>query len=105
MLISGLDAMNRPWLGAVPQILGAAVTIVALLVALPLGAGIVGAAIVSAVAYALVFACALVLHRRSTGLAWGDYRRAGRRWASSAPERLVLPKGAVGCGLSGSTRR
>jgi O-antigen/teichoic acid export membrane protein len=91
VLISGLDAINRPWLGAVPQIFGALVTVVALLVALPLGAGIVGAAIVSSCAYALVFACALALHRRHAGLGWPDYR----------PSRVILselgrPSGASG---------
>jgi len=96
VLISGLDAINRPWLGAVPQILGAVVTVLALLVALPLGAGIVGAAIVSSAAYALVFASALVLHRRSAGLEWASYRpNRAILGELGVPERLVIPKGAV----------
>jgi glycosyltransferase involved in cell wall biosynthesis/O-antigen/teichoic acid export membrane protein len=98
VLISGLDAMNRPWLGAVPQMLGAAVTVLALLVALPLGAGIVGAAIVSSAAYGLVFLVAVLLHRRSAGLTWADYRPSRSLLGELGAGRLSRPQEAVDAG-------
>jgi O-antigen/teichoic acid export membrane protein len=98
VLISGLDAMNRPWLGAVPQILGAVVTVLALVVALPLGAGIVGAAVVSTAAYGLVFLVALVLHRRSAGLAWAEYRPSRSLVGELGAGRLAAPKEVVDAG-------
>jgi glycosyltransferase involved in cell wall biosynthesis/O-antigen/teichoic acid export membrane protein len=98
VLISGLDAMNRPWLGAVPQMLGAVVTVLALLVALPLGAGIVGAAIVSTAAYGLVFLVALLLHRRSAGLTWADYRPSRSLLGELGAGRLPHPQEAVDAG-------
>jgi O-antigen/teichoic acid export membrane protein len=68
---SGLYAVNRPFTAAVAQFTAAAVTVVGLLLFLRRG-GIEAAAIVSTVAYGLVFVIALVLYRRTAGLTWRE---------------------------------
>lgn len=69
ILLNGLYAENRPFTATVAQSLGMAATVAGLLLFLRTG-GILAAAIVSTVAYALVFAAALLLYRRATGLPW-----------------------------------
>lgn len=68
---SGLYAVNRPFTAALAQFTAAAVTVVGLLLFLRRG-GIEAAAIVSTVAYGLVFVIALVLYRRTAGLTWRE---------------------------------
>ena len=68
---SGLYAVNRPFTAALAQFTAAAVTVVGLLLFLRRG-GIEAAAIVSTVAYGLVFVMALVLYRRTAGLTWRE---------------------------------
>ena len=69
---AGLYALNRPFTAAIAQLSAAVVTIVGLLLFLQHG-GIRAAAIVSAVAYAIVFVLALGLYRRASGLRWRDF--------------------------------
>jgi O-antigen/teichoic acid export membrane protein len=68
---SGLYSLNRPFTAAIAQLSGAAVTVVGLTLFLRTG-GINVAAVVSTVAYALVFVVALHLYRRASGLAWRE---------------------------------
>jgi O-antigen/teichoic acid export membrane protein len=69
ILGGGLAALNRPLTGAATQLIGAVATVVGLLIFLRDG-GITAAAIVSTVSYALVFASALVLYCRASGVKW-----------------------------------
>ncbi|HEV8177260.1 MAG TPA: oligosaccharide flippase family protein, partial [Gemmatimonadales bacterium] len=71
-LIGGINAENRPFTASIPQLAGAALTIPALIVFLPVG-GTTAAAIVSTVVYALVFALALIIYKRVTGISWSTY--------------------------------
>jgi O-antigen/teichoic acid export membrane protein len=82
VLISGLFASNRPFSATLAQGAGAAVTIVGLLIFLRPG-GILAAAIVSSIAYTLVFVAALVLYRSAS--------RAGtpRQAADASPAGTV----------------
>jgi O-antigen/teichoic acid export membrane protein len=64
VLISGLFSTNRPFLATVAQGAGALVTVVGLGLFLDSG-GILAAAIVSSIAYTVVFMTALLLYRRS----------------------------------------
>jgi O-antigen/teichoic acid export membrane protein len=68
---SGLYAVNRPFTAALAQFTAAAVTVAGLLLFLRSG-GIEAAAIVSTVAYGLVFVIALALYRRTAGLTWRE---------------------------------
>src|SRR5206468_947491 len=72
VLQAGLSSLNRPFTAAAAQVLGLVVTVVGLLLFLREG-GITAAAIVSTVAYSVVFVTALVLYRRSAGIAWRDF--------------------------------
>lgn len=69
VFINGLYAENRPFTATLAQALGMAVTVAGLLAFLRSG-GILAAAIVSTVAYFLVFVAAGVLYRHVTGLKW-----------------------------------
>jgi O-antigen/teichoic acid export membrane protein len=69
VLLNGLCSENRPFGATMPQLLGMVVTVTGLLAFLRSG-GILAAAIVSTVAYALVFVAAVVLYRRAAGLQW-----------------------------------
>jgi O-antigen/teichoic acid export membrane protein len=69
ILISGLNSLGRPGAAAAAQAPGVLVTIVGLLLFLERG-GIVAAAIVSSVAYAIVFVTALFLYRAAAGVPW-----------------------------------
>jgi O-antigen/teichoic acid export membrane protein len=72
VLWSGLYALDRPLTAAASQALGVVVTAVGLTLFLQAG-GTEAAAIVSTVAYATVFASALVLYRRAANLAWREF--------------------------------
>lgn len=72
VLWSGLYALNRPLTAAASQALGLVVTVTGLSLFLAAG-GIEVAALVSTVAYATVFASALVLYRRAANLAWREF--------------------------------
>jgi O-antigen/teichoic acid export membrane protein len=72
VLWSGLYALNRPLTAAASQALGVVVTVTGLTLFLRAG-GIEIAALVSTVAYAAVFAAALVLYRRAANLAWREF--------------------------------
>jgi O-antigen/teichoic acid export membrane protein len=69
---SGLYALDRPFTAAMAQLSAAAVTVAGLTLFLRSG-GIRAAAVVSTVAYTLVFVVALVLYRRASGLRWRDF--------------------------------
>ncbi|HEY7396827.1 MAG TPA: oligosaccharide flippase family protein, partial [Gaiellaceae bacterium] len=69
---AGLYALNRPFTAAMAQLSAAAVTVAGLTLFLRSG-GIQAAAVVSTVAYTLVFVVALVLYRRASGLRWRDF--------------------------------
>lgn len=69
ILLNGLYAENRPFTATLANLLGMVVTLGGLLLFLRSG-GILAAAIVSTVAYTLVFATAATLYRRATGLPW-----------------------------------
>ncbi len=69
ILLNGLYAENRPFTATMANLLGMLVTLGGLLLFLRSG-GILAAAIVSTVAYTLVFATAATLYRRATGLPW-----------------------------------
>jgi O-antigen/teichoic acid export membrane protein len=71
VVCSGLYALNRPFTAALAQFTAAAVTVAGLLLFLERG-GIEAAAIVSTVAYGLVFAIALLLYRRAARLTWRE---------------------------------
>jgi O-antigen/teichoic acid export membrane protein len=72
VLLSGLNAANRPFTAAVAQGVGLAVTVVGLLLFLR-GGGITAAALVSTTSYTVVFAFALVLYKRAAGLPWRGF--------------------------------
>ncbi|MBK1837287.1 oligosaccharide flippase family protein [Azospirillum sp. YIM B02556] len=69
ILLNGLYAENRPFTATLANLLGMAVTLGGLILFLNSG-GILAAAIVSTVAYTLVFAAAATLYRHATGLPW-----------------------------------
>jgi O-antigen/teichoic acid export membrane protein len=71
VLWSGLYALNRPGLAALAQIPGVVITIAGLAVLLP-RIGIDGAALVSSVAYTVLFATSLLLYRRAAALSWAQ---------------------------------
>jgi O-antigen/teichoic acid export membrane protein len=72
VLASGLYAANRPFTAALTEAAGFAVTLVGLLLFLERW-GITAAAVVTTVAYTVVFVSALFLYRRAAGLGWGDF--------------------------------
>lgn len=74
VLWSGLLAANRPFLSSAAAGPAAALTVVGLVLFLESG-GITTAAIVTSVAFSLVFAISLVLYRRVAGLRWVDFIR------------------------------
>jgi len=91
-ICAGLYALNRPFTAGMAQMGAAAVTVAGLLVFLRVG-GIEAAAIVSTVAYGLVFGVALLLYRRAAALGWRDIV------LSPARMRLIVrqaARGAVG---------
>jgi O-antigen/teichoic acid export membrane protein len=71
-LCSGLYALNRPFTAAIAQLAAAVVTVVGLSLFLRHG-GIQAAAIVSTVAYTLVFVLALFFYRRASGHGWREF--------------------------------
>ncbi|HEY1370718.1 MAG TPA: oligosaccharide flippase family protein [Gaiellaceae bacterium] len=73
---SGLGALDAPWRASVAQLLGSAITVAGLLIVLPRGGGIVGAAIVSCGAYLTTFVVALVLFKRTAQVPWRALRPA-----------------------------
>jgi O-antigen/teichoic acid export membrane protein len=72
VLIGGINASNRPFTASIPQLTGAVITIVGLLIFLPVG-GSTAAAIVSTSAYTVVFSLALVIYRRVAGVPWATF--------------------------------
>ncbi|HZQ64811.1 MAG TPA: oligosaccharide flippase family protein [Gaiellaceae bacterium] len=68
---SGLNALERPFTAALAQLVAAAVTVAGLTLFLANG-GIEAAAIVSTVAYGMVFVLSLALYRRAARLAWRE---------------------------------
>ncbi|CAO3432795.1 oligosaccharide flippase family protein [Azospirillum endophyticum] len=93
ILLNGLYAENRPFTATLANLLGMAVTLGGLLLFLHSG-GILAAAIVSTVAYTLVFAAAAALYRRATGLPWRVFLPD---WAllSALPRRLLAKPSPV----------
>jgi O-antigen/teichoic acid export membrane protein len=75
IITSGIYGAGRPFMSAVPHVLGSVVTIVGLLLFLERG-GIQAAAIVTSTAYAVVFVVALVVYRRVAGLRWRNLLRS-----------------------------
>jgi len=71
VLWSGLYSVNRPGLAALAQIPGVVITVAGLAVLLP-RIGIDGAALVSSVAYTVLFATSLVMYRRAAKLTWAQ---------------------------------
>jgi O-antigen/teichoic acid export membrane protein len=71
VLWSGLYALERPGVAALAQIPGVLITLVGLAVLLP-RIGIDGAALVSSVAYTVLFAVSLLLYRRTAHLRWAQ---------------------------------
>jgi O-antigen/teichoic acid export membrane protein len=71
VLSQGLGAANRPLTSTLPQVVGSVVTVVGLLLFLRDG-GIMAAAWVTTVAYAVVLAMALFLYRGVAKLSWRD---------------------------------
>jgi O-antigen/teichoic acid export membrane protein len=78
VLFSGLYSLERPFIAAVAQLAGVALTAAGLLAFLPEG-GIRAAALVSSVAYTAVFAVALLSYRRVSGVAWREFVRRPSR--------------------------
>jgi O-antigen/teichoic acid export membrane protein len=74
VLIAGLLAANRPLLVSVAAGVGAALTIGGLIVFLPIG-GIVAAAIVTSVVFAVELCVIAELYRRTMGISWKNYLR------------------------------
>ena len=74
VILSGLLAANRPFLSSLPYFLGAAITIVGLVLFLPDG-DITTAATITTAAHAVVFVASVLLYRRFAGLAWTDFLR------------------------------
>ncbi len=77
VVCSGLCACNQPFLAAVAQAAGAAVTVGGLLLFLARG-GILAAALVSTASYATTFLVAIVAYRRTVGLAWRELLPCGQ---------------------------
>jgi O-antigen/teichoic acid export membrane protein len=73
ILWSGLYASNRPFTAVLTQVPGLVVTVAGLLIFLP-SYGIDAAAIISTVAYTLVFLTALLLYRRAAAIPWSAFR-------------------------------
>lgn len=71
VLASGLYALGRPLTAAAAQLSGVVVTVTGLVVFLEHG-GIRAAALVSTVAYAVVFVVALTLYLRASRLTWSE---------------------------------
>jgi O-antigen/teichoic acid export membrane protein len=69
ILLKGLCVENRPFTTTIAQSIGMMATVVGLLAFLRSG-GILAAAVVSTVAYTLVFVAAVVLYRRAAKLPW-----------------------------------
>lgn len=93
VLYSGLYALNRPFTAALSQIVGVTVTVTGLVLFLESG-GIRAAAIVSSVAYTLVFVSALVLYQRAADVEWRELAPSGalfRAWWREA-SRLVVSR-------------
>jgi O-antigen/teichoic acid export membrane protein len=82
VLASGLYALNRPLTAAIPQIAGLVITVGGLLLFLEDG-GITAAAIISTLAYSVVFLATLVLYRRAADLGWREFLPS---WAAFRPE-------------------
>ncbi|CAO3437688.1 oligosaccharide flippase family protein [Azospirillum doebereinerae] len=99
ILLNGLYAENRPFTATVAQSLGMAVTVIALPVFLRSG-GLLAAAIVSTVAYTLVFVTAAALYRRATGLPWRAFLPDPARLSALRPRRADTAV-AAGTGSSG----
>ena len=72
ILIAGLHSINRPFTATVVQGIGVIITVPGLLLFMPVG-GITAAAIVSTVAYSVVFLFGLVAYKRCAGIAWCDF--------------------------------
>lgn len=75
VILSGLLAVNRPFLSSLPYFLGAAITIGGLVLFLPDG-DITTAATITTAAHSVVFVASILLYRRFAGLAWRDFLRA-----------------------------
>ncbi|MBP2299378.1 O-antigen/teichoic acid export membrane protein [Azospirillum picis] len=88
ILLNGLYAENRPFTATMAHLLGMAATMAGLLLFLRDG-GILAAAAVSTVAYALVFLTAAALYRRATGLPW-------RAFLPDPPLLLSMPRRLLG---------
>jgi O-antigen/teichoic acid export membrane protein len=71
VLRAGLEALNKPLTAAACQAVGLVLTVSGLLLFLDMG-GITAAAIVSTVAYAVVFISSLLLYRRAAQLSWRE---------------------------------
>ncbi len=102
ILLNGLYAENRPFTATVAHLLGMAVTLAGLLLFLRDG-GLVAAALVSTVAYTLVFVTAAALYRRATGLPWRVFL-PDPAFVAAMPRRLLnkpLPAAATPAGPSG----
>lgn len=69
VLCQGLSAADRPFTGAVPQLIGSVVTVTGLLLFLDAG-GIMAAAWVTTAAFGVVLVSALVLYLRVAKLSW-----------------------------------
>jgi O-antigen/teichoic acid export membrane protein len=72
MLTAGLYARNRPFTAAVPHLVGSVITVAGLTLFLATG-GIRAAAIITSIAYGVVFLTALVLYRHAAELSWGAF--------------------------------
>jgi O-antigen/teichoic acid export membrane protein len=72
ILVAGLYAANRPTIATGVQVAGLVVTVVGLLVFLP-GGSIMTAAIVSTVAYSVVFVAAVIAYKRVVRLRWKSF--------------------------------
>jgi O-antigen/teichoic acid export membrane protein len=77
VLISGLYSRNRPFTAALTQAAGIVVTAVGLPLFLRSG-GIVAAAVVSTVAYAVIFLAAVTLYRREVQVPWSAFLPSSR---------------------------
>jgi O-antigen/teichoic acid export membrane protein len=90
VLVSGLYAANRPLTAALAQFSGVVITVVGLLLFLRSG-GIEAAAIVSTVAYMVVFVTAAITYRRAVGLSWGALLVPGRTYTAPVPSGRSAP--------------
>jgi len=71
VLSSGLYALNRPFSAGLTSVAGMVVTVVGLVLFLERG-GIIAAALVSTVSYAVVFSSALLVYRAVAGVRWAE---------------------------------